>query len=381
MKVIISIDSFKGSISSMDAGYAIQEGIRRVYSTAEIIIKPLADGGEGTVDALVDGMGGKRIKIPVTGPLGNLVNAEYGIIEHEKIAIIEMSEAAGITLVPKEKRNPLYTTTYGVGEIIMDAIKKGCRDFIIGIGGSATNDGGSGMLQALNFDLLDNKNQPIALGAIGLRDLVTINNTNVPSVLKECTFQIACDVTNPLFGEKGSSKIFGPQKGATPEMVDELDNLLIAFSDIASKLYPYSNPQLPGAGAAGGLGFTFNTFLGGKLESGIDIVLETIQLEEELASADLVITGEGRLDYQTAMGKAPIGVARLAKKFGKTVIAFSGSATHDAVECNNHGIDAFFPILREISTLEKAMEIKNTKLNLSDTVEQTMRLLKSKEER
>lgn len=379
MKIVISIDSFKGSLSSMEAGNAVAAGIHRVNPQIEVVIKPLADGGEGTVSALIEGMNGQKVTIPVTGPLEEKVQATYGVIADQKLAVIEMSEAAGLTLVPPAQRNPLFTTTYGVGELILDAVEKGCRHFIIGIGGSATNDGGAGMLQALGFDLLDASEKPIALGGQGLAELKEIRCDRVPEVLQECEFQIACDVTNPLCGPNGSSAVFGPQKGATKDMVADLDDWLMNFAKVAQAQFPKADPLAPGTGAAGGLGFAFQAFLQGKLEPGIDIVLETIALEEALLEADLVITGEGRLDEQTAMGKAPVGVAKLAKKYGKTVIAFAGSVTSGARECNKQGIDAYFPILRQITTLEAAMDHEQATQNLADTAEQVMRLVLKEE--
>lgn len=374
MNIVIAIDSFKGSLSSMEAGEAIGEGIRRVNPEESITICPLADGGEGTVEALVHGMKGTLLSITVTDPLGKPVNCAYGIIEHTKTAIIEMSGAAGITLVPETEKNPMQTTTYGVGEVIKDAITRGCRRFIIGIGGSATNDGGAGMLQALGYELLDSTGKEIPFGAIGLSMLKTITDTNVIPELRECTFYVACDVTNPLCGELGCSAIYGPQKGATPEMITDMDKWLEHYAALSKKSYPKADANQAGTGAAGGMGFAFLTFTNAVLESGIKIVLEETRLEEKIKDADLVITGEGRLDGQTAMGKAPIGVAKLAKQYGKTVIAFAGSVTRDAGECNQYGIDAYFPILRTITTLEEAMNSENAKRNLSDTAEQVYRL-------
>ena len=347
MKVVTAIDSFKGSMTSMEAGFAAAEGIHRVYADAEVQVRPLADGGEGTVEALVAGMNGKTEHVKVTGPLGEPVICEYGIIESTKTAVIEMAGAAGITQVPDEKRNPLYTTTYGVGEVIKDAIEKGCRRFIVGIGGSATNDGGVGMLQALGYAFLDKDGKQVLPGARGLKDIAEITDAYVIPELAECKFRVACDVTNPLCGELGCSAIYGPQKGATP-----------------------------GTGAAGGMGFAFLTFTNAVLESGINIVLDETKLEDYIKDADLVITGEGRMDGQTAMGKAPVGVAKLAKKYGKKVIAFAGAVQRDARACNDAGIDAFFPILRGVVTLEEAMKNENAKLNLADTAEQVIRLMK-----
>ena len=348
MKAVIAIDSLKGSLSSMEAGYAAADGIRRVHGQdAEIIVRPLADGGEGTVEALVSGMNGIIQNVMVTGPLGTPVNCEYGIIESSHTAVIEMSGAAGITLVPDEKRNPLYTTTYGVGEVIKDAISKGCRRFIVGIGGSATNDGG----------------------------LEEITDTYVLPELAECEFRVACDVTNILCGEEGCSAVFGPQKGATPSMIMQMDKWLEKYAALAEKKCTKINANQAGTGAAGGLGFAFLSFTNAVLESGIKIVLEETSLEKYMENADIVITGEGRLDGQTAMGKAPVGVARLAKKHNIPVTAFAGSVTKEAIACNQNGIDAFFPILRGVTTLEDAMKPENAKANMVDTVEQVFRLL------
>ena len=376
MKAVIAIDSLKGSLSSMEAGYAIADGIRRVHGQdAEIVVRPLADGGEETVEALVSGMSGVTQNVMVTGPLGIPVNCEYGIIESSHTAVIEMSGAAGITLVPDEKRNPLYTTTYGVGEVIKDAIAKGCRRFIVGIGGSATNDGGVGMLQALGYGFLDKEGKQVPFGARGLEVLEEITDEYVLPELAECEFRVACDVTNILCGENGCSAVYGPQKGATPSMVMQMDNWLKHYAKLAEKKFTKANANQAGTGAAGGLGFAFLSFTNAVLESGIKIVLEETCLEKYMENADIVITGEGRLDGQTAMGKAPVGVARLAKKHDIPVIAFAGSVTKEAVACNQNGIDAFFPILRGVVTLEEAMKPENAKANMTDTVEQVFRLM------
>ena len=388
MKIITAIDSFKGSMTSMEAGQAAAEGILRVDADAEVIVRPLADGGEGTVEALVSGMNGTLQKVQVTGPLGEPVICEYGIIESTKTAVIEMAGAAGITLVSDEERNPLNTTTYGVGGVIHDAIDKGCRRFLVGIGGSATNDGGVGMLQALGYGFLDKDGNQVPFGAKGLKVLEKITDTYVLPELKECSFRIACDVDNPLYGEKGCSYIFGPQKGATPEMVELMDGWMENYAKITEEYFADSKTQLgkfnydpnyPGCGAAGGLGFAFRTFLHGKLEPGISIVLEEIGIENQIKNADIVITGEGRLDGQTVMGKAPIGIARLAKKYGKPVLAFSGSVTEDAASCNEAGIDAFFPILRQVTTLEEAMDPQTAQKNMESAVEQVFRVIRLKE--
>ena len=323
MKVVTAIDSFKGSMTSMEAGFAAAEGIHRVDADAELQVRPLADGGEGTVEALVAGMNGKTEHVKVTGPLGEPVICEYGIIESTKTAVIEMAGAAGITQVPDEKRNPLYTTTYGVGEVIKDAIEKGCRRFIVGIGGSATNDGGVGMLQALGYAFLDKDGKQVLPGARGLKDITEITAAYVIPELAECKFRVACDVTNPLCGELGCSAIYGPQKGATPEMIQDMDQWLGAYAELAKERFPKADPKYPGTGAAGGMGFAFLTFTDAVLESGINIVLDETKLEDYIKDADLVITGEGRMDGQTAMGKAPVGVAKLAKNDFKTRYAGS----------------------------------------------------------
>lgn len=377
MKTVIAIDSFKGSLTSLEAGDSAAAGIHRVFPEAECIVRPLADGGEGTVEALITACNGRSVEISVTGPLGKPVFCRYGLIEKTHTAILEMSAAAGITLVPERKRNPLFTTTYGVGEMIRDAIGKGCRHFIIGIGGSATNDGGSGMLQALGFSLFDKNSQPVTPGAIGLKDLSFIDDRHALPELKDCTFLIACDVTNPLCGQKGCSAVFGPQKGADETMIHEMDQWLLRYAALAGQKYPEADPAFPGSGAAGGLGFAFRTFLHGSLESGIQIVLRETRLADHIKDADLVITGEGRLDGQTAFGKAPIGVARMAKQYGKPVLAFSGCVTSDASACNEAGIDAFFPILRTVTSLEEAMDPRQAGQNMTDTVEQVFRVIKA----
>lgn len=375
MKVVAAMDSFKGCMSSIQAGQAAAEGIRRVYPDAQITVQPLADGGEGTVEALVNGMGGTMQRVEVTGPLGAPVQCEYGVLPGGKTAILEMAGAAGITLVPPEKRDPLKTTTYGVGEVIRDAIGKGCRRFVIGIGGSATNDGGVGMLQALGYGFLDAEGRQVPLGAQGLEHLAQITDTFVLPELAECRFRMACDVTNPLCGAQGCSAVYGPQKGADSFMIPQMDRWLANYAALAAQHFPKADPRQAGTGAAGGLGFAFLTFTDAVLESGVKIVLEETGLEDHIRQADVVLTGEGRMDGQTAMGKAPVGVARLAKKYAKPVIAFCGSAAREARACNREGIDAVFPILREVATLEEASRLETAQKNMSDTAEQAFRLL------
>ena len=375
MKVVVAIDSLKGSLSSLEAGEAIKSGVLNAIPDAEVCVRPLADGGEGTVEALALGMGGELKTVEVTGPLGEKVNCLYGILEESKTAILEMSGAAGITLVADEERNPLHTTTYGVGEVIKDAIANGCRHFIVGIGGSATNDGGIGMLQALGYGMLDKDGNQVPFGAKGIKEIVTITDDQVIPELKECSFRIACDVTNPLCGERGCSAVYGPQKGATPEMVKDMDTWLSDYAKLVAAKYEKADAEYPGTGAAGGMGFAFLAYTNAVLESGIKIILEETKLEDYVKDADIVVTGEGRLDGQTAFGKAPIGVAKIAKKFDKTVLAFAGAVTKDAVVCNEHGIDAFFPILRRIQTLQEAMTPEIARDNMVTTVEQVFRLI------
>lgn len=374
MKVVVAMDSLKGSLTSMEAGNAVKEGILRADGDTDVAVKPLADGGEGTVEALVSGMGGRLNSVQVTGPLGKPVLCEYGILQDGRTAILEMSGASGITLLAPKERNPLYTTTYGVGEVIRDAIEKGCRRFLVGIGGSATNDGGIGMLQALGYGFLDENGRQVPYGARGLADLARITGDAVLAQLKECSFRIACDVKNPLYGKTGCSAVFGPQKGADPEMILQMDQWMEKYARLAASVCAKADPLQEGTGAAGGLGFAFLTFTNAVLESGINMVLEETGLQKELTDADLVITGEGRLDGQTAMGKAPAGVAELAKKYGKPVVALAGSVAEDAVLCNQNGIDAFFPIIRGICSLEEAMEKENAKANMASAAEQMYRL-------
>lgn len=377
MKIVISIDSLKGSLTSIEAANAIKKGILSVDNKSDVVIMPLADGGEGTVEALVQGMSGEEKVISVTGPINEKVNATYGILKETNTAIIEMAQASGLPLVPAELRNPLNTTTYGVGEIIKEAIEKGCRNFIVGIGGSATNDCGVGMLQALGFEFYDENDNLVGLGGKVLNQIKRIKTDNKLKELDECNFKIACDVNNPLYGENGAAYIYGPQKGATEEIVKELDKGLESFAEVVKKDLGKDIAHIEGAGAAGGLGFGFLGFLNSKLESGIKIILDEIKLEEVVKDADIVITGEGRLDNQTAMGKAPIGVAKLAKKHGAKVIAIAGCTTPDAVKCNEEGIDAYFSIVNKAMTIDEAMKKENANQNMIETTIQIFNLIKA----
>ena len=375
MKVVAAIDSFKGSLSSMEAGNAAKEGILLAKPDAQIAVKPLADGGEGTTDALIEGMNGEKVEMTATGPLGKPVDCYYGYLPDSQTAIIEMAAAAGITLVTDAEKDPLRASTYGVGEMILNAVEKGCRNFIIGIGGSATNDGGIGMLKALGFSFADADGNDPGEGGQALAKVASVKTEGQNPLLKECHFRIACDVNNPLCGENGATYIYGPQKGVTDEMKESLDQGMAHYAKAVSRDLGCDYAEYPGAGAAGGLGFAFLSFLGAELSPGIDLILNAVGLEDELEGADVVITGEGRLDHQTAMGNAPVGVAKLAHKHGAKVIAIAGSVTREATACNDAGIDAFFPVVRGVTTLEEAMKPENAKENIRQTINHVFRLL------
>lgn len=375
MKVVVAIDSFKGSLSSIEAGQAVKAGVLAAHPDANVIIKPLADGGEGTTDAFIEGLGGQRIDLTVTGPMGSPVSCYYGYLEKDKTAIIEMASASGITLVPAHQKNPLTASTRGVGEMILHALEKGCRHFIIGIGGSATNDAGIGMLKALGYSFLDEQGFDVGEGAQALGKVASIDAKNRHPLLDDCQFRIACDVTNPLCGENGATYIYGPQKGVTEAQKESLDQDMAHFADVTETTLNCAYKNYPGAGAAGGLGFAFLSYLHASLSPGVELILDAINLSDALNGADIVVTGEGQLDRQTAMGKAPVGVAKLAKAHGAKVLAFSGSVTKEAVACNQAGIDAFFPILRNVCTLAEAMDPATAKANMTATAEQVFRLL------
>lgn len=379
MKVVAAVDSFKGSVSSVQAGNAVKEAVLSVCPDAEVIVMPLADGGEGTVETLVYGMGGDMIKTEVMGPMGEAHTAAYGIVDGT--AVMEMAEASGLTLVAPEKRNPLYVTTYGVGDMIKDALKRGCRDFIIGIGGSATNDGGVGMLKSLGFIFSDKDGNEIKNGGKYLSDIVSVNADGALAELKECRFSIACDVDNPLCGVRGASHIYGPQKGASAEDVVFLDKSLENFARVTSEKFGSDYSDDAGSGAAGGLGFAFRAYLNAELRPGVEIILDKIGMKEALNGADYLVTGEGRIDSQTAMGKAPAGAAAEAKKAGAVVIGIGGSVSDDAYLCNDKGIDAIFCVTDRAMTLEEAMNTETTVKNIKKTVSQIFRLIKIKNNR
>ncbi len=356
MKVVIAPDSFKGSLTALHAAEAMEIGLRRVFPTAEIEKVPMADGGEGTVQSLVDATGGMVITERVLDPLGAEIDAQYGALGDGMTAVIEMAAASGLTLVPPDQRNPLVTTTYGTGQLIQAALNRGCRKLIIGIGGSATNDGGAGMAQALGAKLLTANGKQVKWGGAGLEDLISIDISNLDRRLAETETVVACDVNNPLTGERGSSQVYGPQKGATPETIELLDANLAHFNKILQHDLGKFVANIPGAGAAGGLGAGLLAFLDATLKSGVEIVIEATKLEQKIEGASLVITGEGQIDFQTVFGKTPVGVATLAKTHNIPVIAIAGSISTDADEVYTAGIDAMIDIVPEPMPLEVAIE-------------------------
>ena len=378
MKVVAAIDSCKGSLTSIEAGQAAKEGILKACD-AQVMIKPIADGGEGTTDSLVEGLGGTYREVWVTGPNGGKVNARYGMLSDGKTVVMEMAQAAGITLVPRGQLNPWCATSFGVGEMIRDAVQKGGRNFIIGIGGSATTDGGVGMLQALGFKFYNAQKRQISEGIKELDQIAEIDCSQAMAELEDCTFRIACDVKNPLYGKNGAVYVYGPQKGVKESEKELLDVKMRHYAEMTKACLRKDHSMTEGAGAAGGMGYAFISYIpNAVLSPGIEIIMEAVQLEEAVSKADIVITGEGRMDSQTAMGKVPAGVARLAKKYGRPVIAFAGSVTDDAGLCNASGIDAFFPIVRGITTLEEAMNPETAKKNMRLTAEQVFRLISAR---
>jgi glycerate kinase len=354
MRIVIAPNAFKGSLSALEAATAIGEGIRIAAPDADLVLVPIADGGDGTVDALVAATQGERRTRRVHGPLGDPVDAEYGVIDQGSTAVIEMAKAAGLALVPKDKRDPRVTTTYGVGELLQYAYDEGAHRFIVGIGGSATNDGGAGMAQALGYHLLDDKGLELPPGGLALKRLARIHVGGVHANWKETEVDVACDVTNPLTGPRGASAVYGPQKGATPDMVAELDAALHHFAEVIRRDLGVDVEQLPGAGAAGGLGAGLVAFVGARLRPGAEMVMEALHLDERLTGAELVITGEGRIDSQTArFGKGPAAVARHAKSAGIPVVAIGGSVADETeLRLLFDGLEA---TVAEPGTLEEAI--------------------------
>ncbi|HCD7966767.1 TPA: glycerate 2-kinase [Citrobacter amalonaticus] len=354
MKIVIAPDSYKESLSATEVAQAIEKGFREIFPDAQYVSVPVADGGEGTVEAMIAATHGSAHSALVTGPLGEKVNANWGMSGDGKTAFIEMAAASGLALVPPEKRNPLITTSRGTGELILQALDSGASNIIIGIGGSATNDGGAGMVQALGAKLCDANGTEIGYGGGSLNTLNTIDVSGLDPRIKHCAIRVACDVTNPLVGEQGASRIFGPQKGATEPLILELDRNLAHYADIIKKLLGVDVKNVPGAGAAGGMGAALMAFLGAELKSGIEIVTQALNLEEHIHDCTLVVTGEGRIDSQSIHGKVPVGVANVAKKYHKPVIGIAGSLTRDVGVVHQYGIDAVFSVLTSIGTLEEA---------------------------
>jgi len=355
MKVLIAMDSFKGNFDSLTVAGIVERGIRKVYKDATIDKVAIADGGEGTVDAIVKTLNGRYERIEVTGPMGSKVIAKYGIVDGNT-AVIEMAEASGLALVPENERNPLRASTYGTGELILDAINKGCTRIIMGIGGSATNDGGTGMARALGARFLDSEGKELDEGGGSLDSLARIDISGMNEKIASTEFIVACDVTNPLYGEKGASAVFGPQKGADSEMVKILDNNLRHYSEIVKRDLGIDVANEPGTGAAGGLGYGLMVFCKARLTKGIEMVLDTIKIENRMKDVDVVITGEGRVDGQTVFGKVPVGIAARAKKFGKPVFAIAGFMDEGADLVYDHGIDAVMSSMIGPMTLQEAIE-------------------------
>lgn len=372
--IVLAPDSFKESMSAKEACIAMERGIKKVDKNIKCVHVPMADGGEGTMQSLVDATNGKTYSLEVVGPLGNKVQAEYGILGDGEVGILEMASASGIHLVSLDKRNPLITTTYGTGEVIKACLDKGVKKLLIGIGGSATNDGGAGVIQALGGKLLDKDGNELGFGGGELGKLHNIDLTNFDPRLKDVIVEVACDVNNPLCGEKGASNVFGPQKGATPEMVSLLDNNLKHYANIIKEQIGMDVLEVPGAGAAGGLGAGLMAFLNGTLKKGIEMVIEYAGLEEKVKDADMVWTGEGSIDFQTQYGKTPLGVATVAKKYDKPVIAFAGRVGDNIDVLYEKGIDSIFGIMKGVTSIEEALE--KGKENIEKTSENVIRLMK-----
>lgn len=366
MKIVVASDSFKGSLSSTEVATAAARGIKSVYPDCEAVAVSVADGGEGTVDAVVEALGGKIVTATVNDPLGRPILARYGVVG--KMAVIEMAAASGLTLLTDEERNPWLTSTYGTGEMIIDAVKRGCRDFLVGLGGSATNDAGMGMLQALGFRFYDIDDQEIIDGCGGrLQDVVRIDDTGVMDVVCQCHFTVACDVDTPFCGSEGAAYVFAPQKGADMEMVARLDMGMVSFAKVIEKTYDIDVTSMAGAGAAGGMGGGFYVFLNATLKRGVDMVLDAIDFDSIIRGADLVITGEGKIDYQTVKGKTAAGVLARAKAQDIPVVAIAGSVEKcESVE--QMGFAGVYAIWEEEMPLEVAMQSNTAAANVEKTV-------------
>ena len=371
MKIVIAPDSYKGSLSALEASQAIERGVKKVLPTSETVLVPVADGGEGTMDSLIAATNGRKVEVMVKGPLLENIQGAYGILGDQETCVIEMASASGLCLVESNKLNPLIATTYGTGELIKKALNDGCRKFILGIGGSATNDGGAGMLQALGMKLLDSEGKSIGFGGEGLSRIVEIDTQDFDSRIQECEFLIASDVQNPLIGPEGASAVFGPQKGATPDMVAFLDNALSIWADLVEAKTGCHLHNKVGAGAAGGMGGAFQAFFPSETKRGVDIVIAYTKLSEKLHGAHCVFTGEGQIDYQTASGKTPMGVAEEAKKYGIPVFAIAGSIGTGIEVLYKHGITSVHSLINATIPLEEAIERGAELLEFS--AEQVMR--------
>lgn len=372
-KYVVAPDSFKESMTAKEVCDAMEKGIKEADSAAEVIKVPMADGGEGTVDSLVDATQGQRVIVEVTGPLGNKISAYYGILGNGTTAVIEMAKASGLEIVEKKKRNPMITTTFGTGELIRDALDHNVKEIIIGLGGSSTNDGGSGMAQALGAKLLDQNNHQIPFGGGNLDKLDKINISNLDSRLQDVKIILASDVTNPLIGKDGASRVFGPQKGATPEMVEKLENNLQHYAKIVKRDLNKEVALVSGAGAAGGLGAGLIAFTTCEMRRGVDLAIEVTKLEEKIRDADYVFTGEGGTDFQTKFGKTPYGVAKLGKKYHKPVISLAGYLGEGIDSLYSEGFTAIFGIIPGACDLSTAL--KNGPSNVARTTENIVRLL------
>ncbi|MEY8416875.1 glycerate kinase [Tissierella praeacuta] len=371
--ILLAPDSFKESMTAKEVCHAMERGIKKANNSISCIHVPMADGGEGTMQSLVDATNGQIYTVEVIGPLGNEVEASYGILGDGKTGVIEMASASGIHLVPSEKRNPLITTTYGTGQLIKSCLNHGVKKLLIGIGGSATNDGGIGVVQALGGKFLDKEGKELGFGGGELDKLVTIDLSNFDNRLKDVIVEVACDVNNPLCGEQGASYVFGLQKGATPEIMRVLDNNLRHYGILIKEQLGIDVLYESGAGAAGGLGAGLMAFLNGRLNKGIDMVIKYSKLEEKLPYADMVWTGEGSIDFQTQFGKTPIGIAKLAKEYNKPVVALAGRVGTNIETLYTMGIDSIFSITRDITTLEEALE--KGQENMEKTAENIIRLM------
>ena len=376
MKVVIAIDSYKGCASSQELSGWIEEGIRNVYAEAEVQACSIADGGEGMLYALMHNSDGKIITCKVHDPLMRVIEAQYGILRDGMTAVIEMAQASGLPLVPKAQRNPLKTTTYGVGELIKDALERGCRTFIVGIGGSATNDAGLGMLQALGYRFLDKHGDVLGYGGEILESIASVDVSDVEPLLEQCEFSVACDVDNVMYGAKGCAQVYAPQKGADALMVERLDAGMVHFCEVLEKAYGKAIAHVTGSGAAGGMGGGMLAFLKNtSLRSGIEIILDAMHFDETLKDANLVITGEGRIDTQSLMGKVLSGVSKRAHKAGVPLIALGGGIADDLEV--HEGIDALFSIMRYPIGLEEAMEKGRTKMLVIKSTTEIFRLMRA----